>query len=331
MRKISIAAGLAVIALAVAQSSGSSLLDNFNKALNGAKTLSATYKVTPIGGVARDVKVDLAKPNMARIDTPTELVVADGKTITTYDKAEKTYFKKPQTESELMGLFASIDTDLWKGFFDDSAMKNLPAKDAGTKKRKGVNYNVVEVNYNQHKSCTLYLDPSNGVARQAEVTLTQGSDKLMTSIVTDNLTLGGDSNSDMFAFKAPEGSREMSLAEMSAGKWYENLAEAEKVAKASGKLVMIDFYTDWCHWCKVLDAEVYPTKEFKEMGKYFIFCKIDAEKQESVAAPFNITGYPDIRFVKADGTQVHQILGYKPLNEFLEEMNKARAAGGLGN
>ncbi len=40
-------------------------------------------------------------------------------------------------------------------------------------------------------------------------------------------------------------------------KWYENFAKGWAEAKRSGKPMMIDFYTDWCHWCGELDKKVY--------------------------------------------------------------------------
>ena len=47
------------------------------------------------------------------------------------------------------------------------------------------------------------------------------------------------------AFVAPEGSRELSLDEVNASKWYENLEEAKAAAARTHKLVMVDFYADW--------------------------------------------------------------------------------------
>src|SRR5689334_11791181 len=133
-------AGLAVWVFA--QVSGSDMLGSFAKSLNGAKSLSTTYTVQRINGGSSTYKVDLAKPNKARIDTPSQLVVADGTNITTYDKNDKSYFKKPQTDSDLKDLFATDELSLFGPFFDANFFNNkvVSSKPGGQKNRKGVMY-----------------------------------------------------------------------------------------------------------------------------------------------------------------------------------------------
>ncbi len=49
------------------------------------------------------------------------------------------------------------------------------------------------------------------------------------------------------------------------------------------KLIIVDFYTDWCGWCKKLDSETYVDPEvIALMNKYFYPVKFDAEQQDSV-------------------------------------------------
>ena len=43
---------------------------------------------------------------------------------------------------------------------------------------------------------------------------------------------------------------------------------------------------------------------------------------------FHVEGYPDIRFLKPDGSQVGQIGGFEPTEQFVADMEKARAAAG---
>ena len=57
-----------------------------------------------------------------------------------------------------------------------------------------------------------------------------------------------------------------------------------------------------------------------------MFLKINAEHQPAVAKKYGVTGYPTIKFLDSDGNAVHEAVGYRPLNAFLQEMNKARGA-----
>src|SRR5262245_27392411 len=39
--------------------------------------------------------------------------------------------------------------------------------------------------------------------------------------------------------------------------WKRSMSSALSQAKASGGLVIVDVYTDWCGWCKRMDKDIY--------------------------------------------------------------------------
>jgi len=304
------AASLAAVILA--QGQGSQLLANFTKALGDAKSLSTTYVVTPVGGAPMNYNVELAKPNLAKIDSPSQLIVADGTNITTYDKKEKTYYKVPQTESELQGLFSSDETAIWAGFFSNKAFtKVASSKSLGTKNRKGMTLNVVEASVDSQgrKTITLYLNNKDNVARQAEIIINDQGVKDTTVLDTKSLELGA-ANSNQFAFNAPDGSREVSLEEMSSARWFTDLEEAKALAAKTGKKVFVDFMASWCGPCKMLDRDVFQKEDWKKMSKYLVFCKIDVDEQKSVASAYNITAMPTQMVLAADGSVLATKVGY---------------------
>ena len=74
--------GLTFAALAYSQVGTSTLLASFGKAINGATTVSSNYTFQTISkGGAESYSIALKKPDFARIETPTQLVVADGKEV----------------------------------------------------------------------------------------------------------------------------------------------------------------------------------------------------------------------------------------------------------
>jgi thioredoxin-related protein len=63
----------------------------------------------------------------------------------------------------------------------------------------------------------------------------------------------------------------------------------QKIKKKSRKII-IDVYTDWCGWCKKLDASTYKNKEIvRYTNEKYYAIKFNAEGKEAVK--FNGTNY----------------------------------------
>jgi len=235
-------------AYAGAQSSGVQVLEKFTKALSSAKALTASYTVQPIGGIATSYNLSLAKPNLAKIDTPSQLIVADGTNIVTYDKVKKTYYKKPETSQELTKLVSGSDLYIWASFFDGKAYARCTeVRDGGTKTRKGVTYNVVSFSLPSARptTATFYLDQTDNLVRQAEFSVNSGTTIDLTVYQTKSVAVADKVDTTLYAFTPPDGSRELTAAEINAGKWYTNIGEALDAAKAANKNVFVFFEADW--------------------------------------------------------------------------------------
>jgi len=66
------------------------------------------------------------------------------------------------------------------------------------------------------------------------------------------------------------------------------------------------------------------------MSKWFVFVKINGDHQPSETARFSVSGYPTIKFMKTDESIVHEMVGFRPVDEFVAEMEKAKANAGIG-
>lgn len=333
-RTVACLSAAAVAASALSQGTGFRTYEASIKALNDASSLKVTFTSQLLGGAPLSYSVELAKPNKARIETPTEIIYADGTTVVTYNKAQKTYYKDPQTKDTIAKLLSAGGLRLWAPFFDPKlAQKPTSVRALGTVSRKGMNLTAIDVAYSGKYPtvATQYISPSDNLIRQASIAVKAPGGTETTLIDTKSIELNAKIGDECFAFKAPEGARELSEAERNSAKWYTNFEEACAAAKATNRLVLIDFYTGWCHWCKVLREEVFPKAPFKAMSKYFVFCEIDAEAEPNLAAKYFVSAYPTSVMVTADGTLVHQLVGYKPLAEYVAELEYARQRAGLAD
>lgn len=95
-------------------------------------------------------------------------------------------------------------------------------------------------------------------------------------------------------------------------------------AKAGGRLLLADFYTDWCYWCQQLDKNVYPNKRVAGLiHKYFVLAKVNAEEDTKTAAKYDINAYPTIVILDTDGTVLKRIEGYEDAKLFAADLEDA--------
>lgn len=104
-------------------------------------------------------------------------------------------------------------------------------------------------------------------------------------------------------------------------------------AERENKLVFIDFYTDWCTPCKIMDENVFRDRRFTDyLNKNFISYKVDAEKGNGtqLASIFGVQVYPTLLFVDKDGLVVERIDGSATQSKLRNAGNRALASRGLG-
>jgi thiol-disulfide isomerase/thioredoxin len=102
--------------------------------------------------------------------------------------------------------------------------------------------------------------------------------------------------------------------------------QALAAAKKEQKIVMVDFFTTWCVPCKKLDKITWKDADVQAwIAKTAVALKLDAEKEVDLAKRFKIESYPTILFVKADGSEIDRLLGFKEPAEFIPEATSALA------
>lgn len=101
------------------------------------------------------------------------------------------------------------------------------------------------------------------------------------------------------------------------------------LAKNSNRMVLIDFYTDWCGWCKKMDKDTYGDPEVQAyLIKHYVIIKLDAESskkvryndieltQQELAGSFEVKGFPSTVFLKSGGEPLTILPGYSSAKDF---------------
>ena len=64
--------------------------------------------------------------------------------------------------------------------------------------------------------------------------------------------------------------------------WY-SIDDLDKMNNLKDKKVLVDLYTDWCGWCKVMDKKTFTDPEIVQyLNDNFVLIKFNAEQRESV-------------------------------------------------
>ena len=115
------------------------------------------------------------------------------------------------------------------------------------------------------------------------------------------------------------------------------LNDAASKMKGEKRPILIDLYTDWCGWCKVMDKKTYSNNNVgKYLSEKYYAVKFNAESRESIQwggktysfndryrtndfAVFLTQGqlsYPTTVILPADGSPAQAIPGYMEPKEF---------------
>ena len=92
---------------------------------------------------------------------------------------------------------------------------------------------------------------------------------------------------------------------------------------------MVDMYTTWCYWCKVLEEKTFQNETIIEaLNKNFVVVRLDAEEENSgreTAIRFAINGYPKLLFLNSQNQLVYLIDGYMEAPSFLQELDSVKS------
>lgn len=199
-----------VVGAVISAQSADSLLEKHTKALQDAKVFSAEYTVQTLPGGPVEYKLELAKPSKFKLETPDEILVGDGTTVSDYKKADNSYTQAPQTEADIKALLKRDSVLSWAAFFAKEPFKDVTGLKTGSKhtvKGKAVTDVNLVLPGKPERSATLFVDEGLGIARGISIKV--DADKSII-ILAKSLSISPDAAKDTdFAFSAPDGAKKV--------------------------------------------------------------------------------------------------------------------------
>lgn len=105
--------------------------------------------------------------------------------------------------------------------------------------------------------------------------------------------------------------------------WVRDYDTALSKAKSLNQLIMVDFYADWCSWCKRLDSETFANREVAGLSSRFVPLRLNSEIEGQIlASQYKIKSLPSVILIDPRGSQWCLINGYLPPETFATEVKK---------
>ena len=109
-----------------------------------------------------------------------------------------------------------------------------------------------------------------------------------------------------------------------ANTWYTDFETAQKVAIATNKLIVVDFWADWCGPCKKMDRDVWNDEEVKTVLDDYVPLRLDFDTQKRLSMQYGVRGIPYVVIIDPNGKVFHNSLGYTNKIQTMKVLEKFR-------
>jgi uncharacterized protein YyaL (SSP411 family) len=87
--------------------------------------------------------------------------------------------------------------------------------------------------------------------------------------------------------------------------WRDWSTEAFDEATKSDKLVLLDLFAPWCHWCHVMDKTTYSDPDIiRTINEKFIPVRVDIDRRPDISERYNRGGFPTTAFLSDRGESI---------------------------
>jgi thioredoxin-related protein len=116
----------------------------------------------------------------------------------------------------------------------------------------------------------------------------------------------------------------VSITPASFASWSNDAVSGLETAKKNGQLLLLQFYSETCHYCAKMEKEVLGEKQVEEMCEKIACVKVNASSDIEgiqLARKLGIRGYPTTVVMDGNGNLVSRFVGYRPLDVYTKGIN----------
>ena len=105
-------------------------------------------------------------------------------------------------------------------------------------------------------------------------------------------------------------------------KWEKDMSVALERARSEGKPVLVNFYAEWCVWCKRLESTTLrDAKVASVLDQEVVPLSLDVDAWgKELSDEYGVHELPTIVVLDAEGKELGRIPGYLPPQTFLERV-----------
>lgn len=112
---------------------------------------------------------------------------------------------------------------------------------------------------------------------------------------------------------------------------WNNYDLALEKAQAENKVILIDFWANWCKECKEMDKNAFQNPRVRTLLHKCVLLKVDVDDVPQLKSQFLVVGMPTVVVVSPDGTEITRAVGYHTADEMYKVLKDVLEEGEYDN